>query len=124
MLEQLVPVIFMATLALAFGSVVLLLISKIGAKGVDSKAKSAPYESGWYGESSSTTKIPVKFYLTAILFILFDIEGIFLFPWAIIFKDFISNSMGLFILIEMGIFMATLIWGLFYVWKSGALDWD
>lgn len=124
MFEQLMPVFFMAILSLLFGSLVLFGISLIGPKGKDSKAKLAPYESGAYGIETSTSKIPIKFYLTAILFIVFDIEGVFLYPWAAVFKDFIAQGHGLFIFIEMAVFMATLIFGLFYIWKSGALDWE
>lgn len=124
MLTQLAPILLMATISAVFGIVVLFLISKVGKKIPMSKAKATPYESGIYGQESRTTKIPVKFYLTAILFIVFDIEAIFIYPWAIIYRDFISEGYGVFILMEMVVFMATLVWGLFYVWKGKALDWE
>lgn len=124
MIYQLGPVLFMATLSLVFGVVVLFLVSKVGPKIKASKAKLEPYESGIYGQQTSTTKVPVKFYLTAILFIVFDIEAIFIYPWAAVYKDFIAEGYGTFIFIEMFVFMATLVWGLFYVWKGKALDWE
>lgn len=125
MLSQLLPVIFMTVLAVVFGGGLLFLASLIGPKPkVLSETKLMAYESGTVGESTSSSKISVKYYLTAILFILFDIEAVFIYPWATVFKDFIAEGAGLFILIEMGVFMATLIFGLFYVWKSGALDWE
>jgi NADH-quinone oxidoreductase subunit A len=65
----------------------------------------------------------VKFYLIAILFILFDVEIIFMYPWALIYKDFLSQG-GTFIFYEMVVFMAVLLFGLFYVWKARALEWD
>ena len=125
MLEQLLPVLFMAVFVSLFGAGLLFVASLVGPKPkYASKAKMAAYESGTFGEASGSTKIPIKYYLTAILFIIFDIEAIFLYPWASIYKDFIDQGMGLFILIEMAVFMATLLFGLFYVWKAGALDWE
>jgi NADH-quinone oxidoreductase subunit A len=124
MIYQLGPVLFMAALSLVFGVVVLFLVSKVGPKIKPSKAKLESYESGISGQQTSTTKIPVKFYLTAILFIVFDIEAIFIYPWATVFKDFIAEGYGTFIFVEMLVFMATLVWGLFYIWKGKALDWE
>ena len=128
MLSQLGPILFMAVLSLAFGIVALYGISLIGktkfSKLISSKAKSAAYESGTYGEKTSTTKFPIKFYLTAISFIVFDIEAIFIYPWAIAYKDLILEGYGLYILSVMGFFMFALVWGLLYELKSGALDWD
>lgn len=124
MIAQLAPIMFMAVLSMLFGGVLLFVISKIGKKVKANKAKLEPYESGIFGQKTTTTKVPVKFYLTAILFIVFDIEAIFIYPWAIVYKDFIAEGYGLFILLEMVIFMTTLVWGLFYVWKGQALDWE
>lgn len=124
MLSQLLPILFMAVLSALFGAGVLFGISKIGPKIKASKMKLDAIESGVLGEQTSTTKYPVKFYLTAILFILFDIEAIFIYPWAIIYKEYLKTSMGTFVFVEMLVFMLTLIWGLFYVWKSNALDWE
>ena len=70
------------------------------------------------------TKVSVKYYLTAILFILFDIEIIFMYPWAISFRDFISTGGGAFVFISMMVFIAIFIFGLFWEVKSKALEWD
>jgi NADH-quinone oxidoreductase subunit A len=81
--------------------------------------KTAPYESGMKPIGSATRRYPVKFYLVAVLFILFDIEVIFFLPWAVVFRD-----LGLYGLIAMGIFVVILTIGLIYEWKVGALDWE
>lgn len=101
----------------------LFLTSRVGPKREMNHVKMMPYECGIPGVEKADTKISVKFYLTAILFILFDIEIIFMYPWSLVFKDFLAIS-GSFIFVEMMVFMAILIFGLFYVWKSGALEWE
>lgn len=83
-----------------------------------------PYECGIPGQEKKDTKVSVKFYLTAILFILFDIEIIFMYPWAVTFKDSIVSGQGAFVLISMMIFIAIFIFGLFWEVKSKALEWD
>lgn len=82
-----------------------------------------PYECGIPGQDPQTTKFPVKFYLTAISFILFDIEVIFLYPWTLIYIENIKQ-MGGYLLISMGLFMGILVFGLFYEWAAGGLEWD
>jgi NADH-quinone oxidoreductase subunit A len=84
-----------------------------------SVAKSIPYESGIVPIGEGTRRMPVRFYLIAVLFILFDIEVIFFLPWAIVFRQ-----MGLFGLIEMFIFIVILLVGYVYAWKKGALEWE
>ena len=84
-----------------------------------SKEKSMPYESGMNPYGEGTRRMPVRFYLIAVLFILFDIEVVFFLPWAIVFRQ-----LGLFGLIEMVIFIAVLLVGYFYAWKKGALEWE
>ncbi len=81
--------------------------------------KNMPYESGIRPIGSGTRRMPIHFYLVAVLFILFDIEVVFFLPWAVVFK-----KLGLFGLIEMGIFIVILLVGYVYVWKKGALEWD
>jgi len=83
------------------------------------KIKSAPYESGMTPIGPGTRQMPVRFYIMAMLFIIFDIEVIFLFPWAVIFKE-----LGVFGLIEVIIFILLLLVGFIYVWKKGALEWE
>ncbi len=85
----------------------------------ESAAKSMPYESGMVPYGEGTRRMPVRFYLIAVLFILFDIEVIFFLPWAIVFRQ-----LGLFGLIEMVIFIVILLVGYVYAWKKGALEWE
>ena len=82
-------------------------------------AKSMPYESGMNPYGEGTRRMPVRFYLIAVLFILFDIEVVFFLPWAVVFRQ-----LGLFGLAEMAIFIVILLVGYFYAWKRGALEWE
>ncbi len=84
-----------------------------------SAAKAMPYESGMTPYGEGTRRMPVRFYLIAVLFILFDIEVVFFLPWAIVFRQ-----LGLFGLIEMVIFIVILLVGYVYAWKKGALEWE
>jgi NADH-quinone oxidoreductase subunit A len=84
-----------------------------------SLAKSMPYESGMNPYGEGTRRMPVRFYLIAVLFILFDIEVVFFLPWAVVFRQ-----LGLFGLIEMLIFIIILLVGYVYAWKKGALEWE
>jgi NADH-quinone oxidoreductase subunit A len=107
-----------------FGTGLAFLASLFGPRVHQSKIKKQPYESGLESESTETTKIPVKFYLTAILFILFDIEIIFMYPWAVAYGDSIEAGHGLSALIVMGLFVGIFVYGLFWEIKSNALEWD
>lgn len=89
-----------------------------------SEQKSMPYESGMQPYGPGTRRMPVRFYLVAVLFILFDIEVVFLLPWAIVFREFIKEGLGLFILAEMIVFIVILLVGYVYAWKKGALEWE
>jgi NADH-quinone oxidoreductase subunit A len=84
-----------------------------------SEAKAMPYESGMNPIGEGTRRMPIRFYLIAVLFILFDIEVVFFLPWAIVFRQ-----LGLFGLIEMVIFIVILLVGYIYAWKKGALEWE
>ena len=84
-----------------------------------SAEKSMPYESGMTPYGEGTRRMPVRFYLIAVLFILFDIEVVFFLPWAIVFRQ-----LELFGLIEMVIFIVILLVGFVYAWKKGALEWE
>ncbi len=81
--------------------------------------KGQPYESGMIPYGSGQRRMPVHFYLIAVLFILFDIEIVFLLPWAVVFRD-----LGVVGLIEMVVFILILAVGLIYAWKKGALEWE
>jgi NADH-quinone oxidoreductase subunit A len=84
-----------------------------------SAAKAMPYESGMDPIGEGTRRMPVRFYLIAVLFILFDIEVVFFLPWAVVFR-----RLGLFGLVEMTIFIVILLVGYVYAWKKGALEWE
>ncbi len=120
MLNNYVPLLFM--FALAFGFVV---FSVVGAALVGPKrynrAKLDAYECGIEPtpQGSSSGRFPVKFYLTAMLFIVFDIETIFLYPWAVSFQ-----ALGLFGFVEMVLFIVTVFIAYTYVWRRGGLNWD
>jgi NADH-quinone oxidoreductase subunit A len=84
-----------------------------------SKVKQEPYESGIAPIGPGSRRMPVRFYLIAVLFILFDIEVIFFLPWAVVFRQ-----LGLFGLAEMVVFVMILLVGYVYAWKKGALEWE
>jgi NADH-quinone oxidoreductase subunit A len=84
-----------------------------------SEAKSMPYESGMNPYGEGTRRMPIRFYLVAVLFILFDIEVVFFLPWAVVFR-----KLGLFGLIEMIVFIVILLVGYVYAWKKGAFEWE
>lgn len=125
MIEQLLPIIILLIITVLFAGGLIYFTSLIGAKSTSSEdtIKKMPYECGIIGEDSGTTKIPIKFYLIAISFILFDIEIIFLYPWTLIFIENIKD-LGGFLLLSMVFFIGILVYGLVYEWKTGGLEWD
>ena len=122
--SSLLPVIILAVIVVAFGLVIVFGTSLLGPKRtVKSKAQMMPYECGIPGTETKDSKISIKFYLTAILFILFDIEIIFMYPWAIKFLDSIKEGLGGYMLATMGVFVLLFVVGLVWEVKSKALDW-
>jgi NADH-quinone oxidoreductase subunit A len=117
-------VIFITVFVTVFGCLCLLAGRLLGGKKFQDAVKLAPYECGIPGVEKKDTKVSVKFYLTAILFILFDIEIIFMYPWATSFKEMIASGIGLYALIAMMVFILIFIFGLFWEIKSKALEWD
>ena len=95
-----------------------LLISKLVAPANKTREKLETYECGEEVEGSAWLQFNISFYLIALIFLIFDVEVVFLFPWAVVFKD-----MGIVALVEMGIFLTILLVGLAYVWVKGDLDW-
>lgn len=94
-------------------------ISTILGKRAKSPLKDTPYESGMAPVGSAHERFSVKFYLVGMIFILFDIEAVFLYPWAVVFRE-----LGMFALMEMLVFVVLILVGFFYVYKKGALDWS
>jgi NADH-quinone oxidoreductase subunit A len=118
MLNLYLPLIILLVLSTIIAAIAVLLGYLFGPRRSTSR-KSLPYESGMRPIGPGTRRMPVHFYLVAVLFILFDIEVVFFLPWAVVFKQ-----LGLFGFIEMGIFIAILLVGYVYAWKKGALEWD
>lgn len=87
-------------------------------KRVKNKIKDAPYECGITSVGSAGNRFSVKFYLVAMLFILFDIEAIFLYPWAVVYRQLKLFAFG-----EMALFIVLILAGFFYIWKKGVLNW-
>lgn len=123
MAEQLLPVIILFVFAAIFGGVLLTLTAIVGQKAKKSKVKQMAYECGVVGQDSGNTRVPIKFYLTAISFILFDIEVVFLYPWTLIYKENVKLYGGI-LLGSMAVFVGILVYGLIYEWKAKALEWD
>lgn len=122
MLNSYTPILVLAVLAavLAVGMVVLSYL--LGPKRPDER-KVSPYECGVTPVGSARERFPVKFFLVAMLFIIFDVETIFLYPWAVIFKGAPNPVQG-FLLLEMGVFIAILFVGYFYMLGTRALEWE
>ena len=118
MLSAYGPVLALFLVALFIAVFVIGLSSLLGPRKSSSR-KLAPYESGMEPIGSAIRRVPVKFYLMAMLFILFDIEVIFFFPYAVVFR-----ALGIPGLIEMGVFMFILLVGFAYIWKRGVFQWE
>ena len=116
------PLLIVLTVAALFAAVALIVPSLLGPHRAN-KQKLEPYESGIIPFNDARRRFPVKFYLVAMLFILFDIEVIFLYPWAGVLRDLRDNYSVLLALGPIGFFLLVLIVGLLYEWKKGALDW-
>jgi len=97
----------------------LVAISMLLGKRVRNRVKDSPYESGIAPTGTARERFSVKFYLVAIVFILFDIEAVFLYPWAVVYRE-----LKLFGFVEMLLFVILILSGFFYIWKKGALDWS
>ncbi len=112
------PILIFIAIALAFGGVTLLL-GNILRPSRAYKAKLTTYESGSIPFSDARIPFPLRYYLIAMIFVIFDIETVFLYPWAVVY-----GKLGLYGLIEMILFIGVLLVGYFYAWKKGALEWD
>lgn len=116
-----IPVLILMLVGLAVGGVILLLTTLLG-NSIPNKRKDMPFECGVPPVGSARHRFSVRFYLVAILFLLFDVEGIFFYPWAVVYKKYLS--INAFILIEMAFFALILLVGYFYVLRKGALEWE
>jgi NADH-quinone oxidoreductase subunit A len=118
MLEQYFPILLFIIVGLGLG-VLLLSVGTLLAPNRPNPEKLSPYECGFEAFEDARMKFDVRYYLVAILFILFDLEIAFLFPWAVALQ-----KIGVFGLLAMGIFLLILVVGFIYEWKKGALEWD
>ena len=116
-----IPVLILLVVGLALGGIILAVSYLLGPK-LPNLRKDTPFECGMPPVGDARHRFSVRFYLVAILFLLFDVEAIFFFPWAVVYKKYLSiNS---FILIEMAVFVAILLVGYVYVLRKGALEWE
>jgi NADH-quinone oxidoreductase subunit A len=111
------PVLVQAVLAMVIAAALVTLSFAIGRR-VKNKVKDMPYECGIAPTGDARQRFSVKFYLVAMLFILFDIEAIFLYPWAVVYKQ-----LKMFGFLEMLTFVVLILAGFFFIWKKGVLDW-
>jgi NADH-quinone oxidoreductase subunit A len=118
MFDAYFPAFLMLLVATIFAVAMFTLTSSLGTKRMTAE-KAEPYEAGSPSDGANKIRLSVKFYLTAILFVVFDIEAVFLFPWAAIFRD-----LGWFGLVEMMAFIFILAITLIYAWRKGALEWE
>ena len=118
MLEAYVPIALFLAVAAGVGIALMVLGTILGPK-FPGREKLSPYECGFAAFEDAHVQFDVRYYLIAIMFIVFDLEIAFVFPWAVIFRD-----LGMLGLIEMGIFLGLLLLGFVYVWKKGALEWE
>ena len=118
LLRQYLPILILLALAIGLGLVLILAAAVLAVRNPDPEKVSA-YECGFNAFDDARMKFDVRFYLVSILFIIFDLEIAFLFPWALAFKDI--GALGYW---SMMVFLAVLTIGFIYEWKKGALEWD
>ncbi|MGH9673984.1 MAG: NADH-quinone oxidoreductase subunit A [Bryobacteraceae bacterium] len=116
-LEAYFPVLLQAVIALAIATGLVVASGLLG-KRVRNRVKDSPYECGMTPVGTARERFSVKFYLVAMLFILFDIEAMFLYPWAVVYRE-----LKMFAFVEMLVFVVLILAGFFYIWKKGVLDW-
>jgi NADH-quinone oxidoreductase subunit A len=112
------PVLVQMAIAIVVAAA-LIAISFLLGKRVRNRVKDSPYESGIAPTGTARERFSVKFYLVAIVFILFDIEAVFLYPWAVVYRE-----LKMFGFLEMLLFVVLVLSGFFYIWKKGALNWS
>lgn len=116
------PILIQISIAASIGAVVLIASNIFGQRGTSTAIKDSPYECGMLAEGSGHARFAVKFYVTAMLFILFDIEVVFLIPWVLVFREFLAANLP--IILPVFFFLFVLVLGLFYELKKGAIEWE
>jgi NADH-quinone oxidoreductase subunit A len=117
-LAEYLPTLLFLIVATGIGVALIVIGNVLGPKRPTAE-KLSPYECGFAAFEDAHMQFDVRYYLIAILFIVFDLEIAFVFPWALVFRE-----LGVFGLVEMGVFLALLVIGFAYVWKKGALEWE
>lgn len=117
-LELYFPLLVQALLGTVI-AIGLVAASYVLGKKLKNKVKDSPYECGMTPTGTARERFSVKFYLVGMLFILFDVEAVFLYPWVVVYRD-----LKMVAFVEMGIFVALILSGFFYIWKKGVLDWS
>ncbi|HET7656592.1 MAG TPA: NADH-quinone oxidoreductase subunit A [Luteimonas sp.] len=118
MLAEYLPTLLFLIVATGIGVALIIVGNILGPKRPTAE-KLSPYECGFPAFEDARMRFDVRYYLVAIIFIVFDLEIAFVFPWALVFRE-----LGVFALVEMSVFLALLVAGFVYVWKKGALEWE
>ncbi|HTT34193.1 MAG TPA: NADH-quinone oxidoreductase subunit A [Methylomirabilota bacterium] len=121
--KEYLPVLIYAVLAMAFPAVTIVLAKYIRPDSTSYGVKLKPYECGVPPEGDSRGRYSVRFYIIAMLFVVFDVETMFLFPWAILYRGWVMMHLGLFALVSMFVFLGILLVGYVWLYKKGALEW-
>jgi len=116
------PILVQFSIAASIGVIILAVSHVFGQRANTTAIKDSPYECGMLAEGSGHARFAVKFYVTAMLFILFDIEVVFLIPWVLVFRDFLAANLP--IMMPVFFFLFVLVLGLVYELKKGAIDWE
>ncbi|MCW5980229.1 MAG: NADH-quinone oxidoreductase subunit A [Bryobacteraceae bacterium] len=116
--EQYFPIVLQIAIAMAIAGAMVAASYLLG-KRVRNPVKDSAYESGMVPVGTARERFSVKFYLVAMIFILFDVEVVFLYPWAVVYRD-----LGLYGFLVMFLFFDLVLWGFYYMWKKGVLDWS
>ena len=123
MAETYLPVLLVLSVALVFAGLFLALSFWLGPRR-STPLKDSTYECGIPPRSSIQIRFFIRFFLVALLFLLFDLEAVFLYPWVILYRSFLADGRALFALTEISVFVAVLVVGFVYVWKKGGLEWQ
>jgi NADH-quinone oxidoreductase subunit A len=121
MIREYIPVLLQAVVAVGFAAGALIMSVLLGKSGLRTRTKDSAYECGMVAQGEAQPRFSVKFYLVAMLFILFDLEIVFMYPWAVVFREAIAHSQVIFW--SMLSFVSILMVGYVYALKKGALDW-
>lgn len=123
MVEQYVPLAVLLGVVVVMAAAMVTLSTLFGPKRPNA-AKVSPYECGVVPVGDARTRFPVRYYLVALVFVVFDLEAVFIYPWAVSLPAMKTSGMTMFWLVEMLVFVGVLLVGLVYLWKRGALDWE